>query len=1057
MAADAMAQTSTGLVLGVVTDQSGAAIPGADVALQSTTTGVKRTTQSLQAGNFEFPFVPPDIYQLAVTKAGFRPVTINNVVVRVNETNTQNVQLSLGTVTQEVTVTAQVAKVDSTTATLGAVTGYTQITTLPILGRSFMALATLSAGTVANYPGSWAGTFSGDRADMAVSISGSQDFFTTNLIDGVPTKSPEYGGIGYQLPLEMISEFNIQRGYYSAKYPGPGVVNVASRSGKNQIHGVAWETFRNNVLDARSFFDTNLPPLRQNHFGGAFGGAIKKDKLFYFGNVQFVRDVVGYTERGSVPTASELTGDLSDIPGISLHNPFTGAAISDVIPQGSFDPFATKYIAFGTRIFPPANLPGPIGTINRSVSSDQLETDNYYDGRVDYDRSEKDTFFGRFGYGNSAKVDAALGAYTTASPYNARNATFSWTHIFGPTLINEFHAGLDRVNNRPVQPWGPGVGSENFNSEEGLVGPNTYGPCDAPVSVSLSGIGGYGEFLCDITLSNDYAYNDSVVYVRGKHSLSFGGDLTRFEITDPIFNGQPGQLVYTGQYSGNAWADFLLGYVENANALTKTAIPYRRSWQMGLYVEDKYQATKNLTINVGLRYELPQAASDKENNLAAFVPLAAGFAPNTPYTFEYAKATSDETIVGQPVSPPVNGRAIVKTNFHDFAPRVGLSWLPFGKPKWAVRASFGIFYDTLIFDEDVFNSLGFPVVAPYSVTGTSSTPISTANQFGVAGPSLGGYMLNEDPNRSDPYLEQWTLSVQRQLPGSALLSVAYLGNRGNHMFIRTQYNVAHPGTTPLADRLPFPTLGAILNDKSEAQSDYNALQVDLEKRYSHNLTFRLGYTYSNAMDDSQAQQNSCMVPWDVQLGWQRSGFNLKHNFVFSHTYLLPFGAGQRYLGSVHGAVNKLVSGWQSVGILTAQTGFPYTIGSLDLSNTNTGFFGGARPNRTCSGRLSNPSINEWFDTSCFSVAPPNTLGNSGNGFLDMPGTFTWDLSAIKDTKLSERVTLQFRAELFNAFNRVNFGAPNATVTEPVSSNPLLGTINSAGAGREIQAVFRFLW
>ena len=217
MAADAMAQSSTGTVLGVVTDQSGAAIPGADVALVSTTTGVKHPAQSLEAGNFQFLFVPPDVYQLTVTKAGFSTSTVNNVVVRVNETNTQNVQLSLGTVTQEVTVTAQVAKVDSTTATLGAVTGYTQITTLPILGRSFMALATLSAGTVANYPGSWAGTFSGDRADMAVSISGSQDFFTTNLIDGVPTKSPEYGGIGYQLPLEMISEFNIQRGYYSAK------------------------------------------------------------------------------------------------------------------------------------------------------------------------------------------------------------------------------------------------------------------------------------------------------------------------------------------------------------------------------------------------------------------------------------------------------------------------------------------------------------------------------------------------------------------------------------------------------------------------------------------------------------------------------------------------------------------------------------------------------------------------------------------------------------------------------------------------------------------------
>jgi hypothetical protein len=1057
MAADAMAQSSTGTVLGVVTDQSGAAIPGADVALVSTTTGVKHPAQSLEAGNFQFLFVPPDVYQLTVTKAGFSTSTVNNVVVRVNETNTQNVQLNLGAVSQEVTVTSQVAKVDATTASLGAITGYSQITILPVLGRSFMALATLSSGTVADYPGSQSIAFGGGRL-LAVGISGSSDHSTVNLIDGVPTKSPEYGGIGYQLPMEMIDEFNIQRGFYSAKYPGAGVVNVVSRSGKNEIHGVAWETFRNNVLDARSFFDAGIPPLRQNHFGGAFGGAIKKDKLFYFGNVQFVRDVVGYTERGSVPTASELGGNLSDIPGISIHNVLTGQPFTGgVIPPGQIDSFATKYMALGSRILPVPNLPGPIGTINRSIQSNLRQTDNFFDVRVDYNRSEKDNFFVRFGYGNSSIIQPALTAYTTSTPYNARNGVISWTHLFSPTLINEYHFGYDRVNNRPVQPYGPGVGSENFNQETGLVGANTYSPCDGPVGVGISGIGSFGTFLCDITLSNNYINNDSIAYLRGKHSFQFGADLTRYQITDPIFNGQPGSFSYTGQYSGNAWADFLLGYAENANALTKTAIPYRRSWNWGLFAEDKYQLTRNFTINLGLRWELPQPAYDKENNLAAFVP-GAGFAPNTPYTFEWAGATTATTIDGQPVSPPRYGRPIVRTNYKDFAPRVGLAWLPFGDPKWAVRASYGVFFQTLLFNEEVFNSLGFPVVSPYSQTGTSSVPVSPEGQFGSAGPSLGGYLLSEDPDRSDPYVQQWTLSIQRQLPGSALLSVAYLGNRGTHLFVRTQYNVAHLGTTPLADRLPFPSLGAILNDKSIGQSTYNALQVDLEKRYSHNLSFRLGYTYANAMDDSQfTAENGEMLPWDVQHGWCRSGYNLKHNFVFSHTYLLPFGAGQRYLSSATGALNKLVSGWQSVGILSARNGWGYTIGAIGLSNTNTEFFGGARPNRTCSGRLNNPSINEWFDTSCFSVAPANTWGNAGYNFLDAPGYFDWDLSAVKDTKLTEKVTLQFRAEFFNAFNRANFGFPNTYVTEPVSSNPLLGTINSAGAGREIQAVFRFMW
>jgi len=865
------------------------------------------------------------------------------------------------------------------------------------------------------------------------------------------------------MPLEMIQEFNIQRGFYSAKYPGPGVVNIVSRSGQDQIHGVAWETFRNNVLDARSFFDVNLPPLRENHFGGAFGGPIKKDKLFYFGNVQFIRDVVGYTELGSVPTAQEKSGDLSDIPGISIVNVFTGQPFQGgVIPPSQIDSFASKYMGLGARIFPAPNLPGPVGTINRSITSDLTQVDNTFDVRIDYDRSAKDSFFARFGYSNSNIIQPSFTPYTKSVPFNARNGVIAWTHILTPTIINEFHFGYDRVYDGLSKPYGPGIGSEDFNSEEGLVGANQYPPCDGPVSVGLTGVGSFGTFLCGITLSNDYIYEDSLAYVRGKHSFQFGTDLTRYEVTDPILNGEPGQLLYTGQYSGNAWADFLLGYVQTADALTKVAVPYRRAWRWALFAEDTYRASKNVTIDVGLRWELPESAYDKENNLAAFVP-GAGFAPNTPYCFQWAQATSPMTISGQPICPPTYGRGIVKTNYKDFAPRVGLAWMPFGKQKWAVRGSFGIFYDTLVFDEESFSSLGFPVVTPYSVTGTSSLPVSPEGQFGSAGPTLGGYLLTEDPDRSDPYLQQWTLSIQRQLPGSALLSVAYLGNHGNHLMTRLGYNVAHLGTTPISQRLPFPSLGAILDDKSVGTSNYNALQVDLEKRYSHNLSFRLGYAYSNAMDDSHAPTvGSGMLPWDVKKDWQRSYYNLKHNFVFSHNYLLPFGAGQRYLGSAQGAVNKLVSGWQSAGILSAHTGFPLTVWALDLSNTNSGYWGSAYPNRTCSGRLSKPTINEWFDTSCFSVAPANTWGNGGAGYLDLPGYFDWDLSAVKDTKLSERVTLQFRAEFFDAFNRANFTMPfymaaNTTVTVPVAPNPLLGVITTAGPGRQIQAVLRLLW
>ncbi len=996
----------------------------------------------MDLGAFEIPFVLPDIYTLTVSQHGFSNFVIKNIHVSVGQVAYETVQLKVGTVEQQVEVTAKAQQVDATTATLGTITTHNEITTLPILGRSFLTLATLSAGAVANYPGNWTGPYSGGRADLAVSISGSQDFSTTNLIDGVPTKSPEYGGIGYQLPLEMVEEFNIERGFYSAKYSGPGVVNVVSRSGKNEIHGVVWDTFGNDKLDANNYFDVSKPPLRQNHFGGAFGGPIVKNRLFYFGNVQISRDVIGYTVEGTVPTAAELGGNLSDI-STPIVNPFTHVAYpGNIIPSADIDPFAQAYIGLGRGLIPAATIPGvPFGEINRIVHSSALQNDQYYDIRIDYNPSTKDSMFGRFGYGDSNRINPSLSSYTTVAPYDARNLVLGWTHTFSSSLINEAHAGLDRVNNRPTQPYGPGVGSEDFNTELGLHGSNSYKPFDAPPTVSVvdnvfSVPGGAA-----ISVSNRFIYSDNIAYIRGKHSMEFGGSAIRTQITDPIFSYVNGYFDYSGQYSGNPLADFLLGYPDFINALTKTAVPYRRSWEYALYGEDKIQATKDLTIDVGLRWELPLPASDLHNNLAAFEPDP-GFAPNTPYKF---------VLAGQDgVS-----KTIVRANYKDFSPRVGLAWRPFGSPKWAVRASAGIFYETLIFNEEVFNSLGYPIVFPYGVSSDPVIPtLSTAGQFGNANPQIGGFELSEDPNRSDPYHEQYTLSVQRELPASILMTVAYVGNHGVHLFKRVNYNVANVGTTPLVDRLPFPDLGPILEDQSIGLSQYNALQVDVEKRYNKGLTFRLGYTYSNAMDDAQTAADGSYLPWDPKLDWQRSDYNLKHNFVLTVTYALPFGHGQRFAGSSSGVAGKLVSGWNLVGIFTDHSGFPVSPYSTDFSNTLAGYFGGGRPNETCSGNLpsSQRTVQHWFDASCFPLAPANTFGDAHQGIITAPGYVNLDFSATKDTKISDKVTFQFRAEMFNALNKTNLSSPYSNV-----SSSLVGQIFYAYPSRQIQFVGRLVF
>jgi len=1033
------AQTSTGSVLGEVVDQAGSNVPGAAISLDSIATGAKRTATSNEQGTFEFPTVLPGAYRLSVSKTGFQSVTIDNITVRVNQPFSVRPVLQVGQVTEQVTVAASAVQVNSTNATLGSIVDHNEAVALPLKGRSFLDFATLSAGAVSKYPGSWTSTFSGNRESHAgVSVSGAKDVSTIYLIDGAPTKSLEYGQIGYLLPLEAVQEFNIQRGFFSAKYPGPGVINIASVSGTNSIHGVAWHTVRNNVFDSRAFFDPgSKPPLRQNQFGGRLDGRIIKDKLFWMVNAQVLKERRAQTLRGGAPTALERRGDFSRSTTIVrdgvTKEPFPG----NVIPSNRFVNFANKYMEF----IPPAtdqNL--PFGQINRIVAGRLVQNDESYDFKVDWVPRATDRIYVRYGWGSSAKVFPTLEEkYARSAPYDNRNGVIGYTHIISPNLLNEFNFGYDRVDNRPTQAVGEGIGKRDFHTELGLVNINLYPPCKQPPWVNML-FASYTSSNCVVSISNNYNYSNNLAWLKGRHSINFGAQAYRVQVTNPIFNGVAGDFRFTGQFSGNPFSDFLMGHPFLVTGLSRISVPYRRAWQGAFYAEDTFKLNKDLTISFGLRWELPTPPHDKYDNIQAFRPDNESFAPNTGYRILLA-------------SKDGVSRKIVRVNYNDFSPRLGFAWRPFGKEKWSIRASWGRFFETLVMNEYSFMSLGVPIVLPVSQQSDPVTPtVRIDGQFGLPSLSLGGFQLTLDPDRKDPYLQQWTFSIERELPGNFLVSTAYVGSAGSHLFKRMNYNVARPGPEPLARRLPFPIFAGMIYDKAIGRSIYHSFQTDVTKRFSRGFSYKMGLTWARVMDLGTGQGDS-YVPWNTRNDRGRTDFDVRRRLVQSGIFDLPFGPGKRFGGGVTGMGGKLLGGWQVTGIATFQSGFPLTPRSVDLSDTQAGLFGG-RPNRIGNGNLpaGQRTNDRWFDTSAFAVPAVGTLANSGIRFIDSPGIKNWDLSLSKNTKVSERFSLINRFEFFNAFNHTNFGFPQTNI-----STPTVGRIFTARDAREIQFTTRLNW
>jgi len=1093
----AYGQLSTATLTGVVRDSTGAVVPEAVVILRNAATTGERRTVTNSAGNYTFLNITPGRYTLETTASGFRPNKVAEFELQVNQTMTQDTVLEVGTLEQAVQVEATAEGVQSSTAELGAVVAEKQVADLPLNGRNFTQLLTLTPGVAPvsvsqNTNGAFGTPTTAGAQFIFPSINGQtnrSNFFRT---DGINNQGAFLSTYAVPPIIDTIQEFKVITNPYSSEYgrsPGAAVL-VTTKGGTNEIHGVAYEYLRNNYFDANDFFSNKnqltKPQNNQNQFGASLGAPILRNKLFGFFNYEGTRISRGVSRISTVPLANERIGDFSPAaaaaaginPYPTIYDPSTGLPFTNnQIPSGEIDPFATKIMA----LFPLPNLPGPLNNYARNA---QL-TDNgdTYNGRVDWVATPQDSVFVRYTNSNRNRFIpgfyGGIGDGTSTSAWGrqvlkGQSAVIGWTHVFSPTFVNEFRVGFTRSFSFAAQdPFGqnqvdefvPGV-PEN---------PAVAGGISQITLTNFTFIGS-PDFLPKQQVPQQYQWADNASKTIGKHSLKFGVDLrapmrniyqdepgTRGSLTfDKIFTCQ--RDATTHQCTGNtglSYADFLLGEVKGSQ-LTNVHFVDQRLWMLSGFVQDDFKLRRNLTLNLGLRYDFATPALEGKNQLSNFDPTANGGAGGL------ISATNGS----------LEDRALVQVNKRNFAPRIGVSYA--FNPKTVIRGGYGIYY--MLFErfgseDQLALNAPFLVNSVRSAASTAAAPLFLlkdgfpANSLDPNQPGLLGNVRIRavNPQTPTPYVQQWSLGFQRDLPWNFLWNVDYVGTRSLHLDVLSDANQPlFDGTGQVGATRPFPTLGYVEYQSPIGFGKYNGIETGLERRFNKGFSFRLAYTYSRSIDNTpqELESNSGSAPNGLAYGnwFGPSDFDTPHRFVANYVYELPFGRNRHFLHE--GVLSYIVGGFKTSGVYTFASGRPFTLSSGGTIANSLDAFGAvaATPN------LIGPpvivgNVSCWYfaakNSACTALRPdltdafqlqsPGFLGNVGRNTLRGPHTNVFDFALMRDFPIHESIGLQFRWEVFNLTNTVQFGQPSNNF-----SSGSAGTITSlAGDPRVMQFALRY--
>jgi hypothetical protein len=1092
-----LAQVERGTIAGTVRDPSGAATPNVAITVTNVATGVEYKTQTNDTGEFVAPNLIPGDYSITATLTGFKTLQRKGIVLQVNGRAAVDLTLEVGEVTQEVEVTAAAPLLQSESSALGTVISRRDISELPLNGRSVFNLAPLTAGVtsgIASINANNANIPDNARASQGLSVNGQVQSANTYILDGVYNNQINQGLIAILPPLEAIQEFTVETSNFNAEIGrGGGVVNVTLKSGTNEIHGQAFWFHRNAALDARNFFDLKtassnrrLPNFVNNQYGGAAGGPIVKNKTFWFADYQGTRTIKGNSFVTTVPGPRIRNGDFRGLAR-PIFDPATYNATTrtrspfptdGVIDPSRFSNAAKNILA----LLPPSNDPTGAVLANGEAlfysNAARVQYQDSFDVKIDHRFSDKDSFSGRFSYGRSdttlpgpflnvpgsepligqAAGTGGAGSLNGQVSNPARSLGLQEIHNFSPTTLNEFRAAYVRAGSDALQlNFG-----KNYADQVGIPGVNVTDNNSGFPGISISSYSPLGDsaFFPLVELENIYQVLDNATFIRGSHTFKVGVDYKKIQRNFTQILGAPaGSFGFGGGFTsdpsrpggvtGNSFADFLLGLTSSGNLIRNSGLAGLRQSEFSSYFQDTWKVNEKLTLNYGIRYDLI-----------------------TPQTEAYDRISNFDRLTGKLLLPEQGGshpgfstRALQITDKNNFAPRFGFAYKL--DDKTVVRSSFGMFYMAqgqvgfqLTLNAPFVGGLNYVNTPEQNlVVRTLDQGIPISDPFSpITNPQ--GSINAHDPANVIGYSQQYSLSLQRQLSSTLLFDVSYVGNSAVHL--QDSYNLQQPfpGNAPVATRRPYnatiPNVSSFTYVENRLNANYHALQATLTKRFSSGFSFMTNYTWSHAIGlvagpfgAGGGHQNAR----DLNADRSNSLTDVRHRYIANWLYELPFGKGKRFLGSSSGIVNGILGDWQFGGVLTVQSGSPFTV---------TG--GQGRPNRTCDGALSGSerTVERWFDASCFplpaSVPDPvaggvyTPFGNSGTAILAGPGINNWDLSLFKSVRVSESKRFEYRAEFFNAFNHSQFLNPNGAILQGTTARIL-----AARPSRQIQMVLKFVF
>ncbi|MEK7404191.1 MAG: TonB-dependent receptor [Acidobacteriota bacterium] len=1132
----ALAQSPLGTITGTVTDAQEARVPGAEATALHVETGIPFKTTSSADGTYVLPNLPVGRYEVSVSASGFKTFRRTGVVLEVAQRLRLDVKLELGAVAETVTVSGEVSRVQTEQSTLGTVVERQRVEELPLNGRHVFNLVKLVAGVRPINRGDDGFGEITNQGFSQITFNGGPIYGNQFFIDGGMNTVPVHNEISVVPMTDAVEEFKVETNALKAEFgqTSGGVVNLVTKAGTNALHGSLYEFFRNDVLDARHAYATQRDPLtgrikpvlRYHQYGGTAGGPVwlpkiysGKNRTFFFAGYEQWRHRTSSLQKRTVPTPAQRDGDFSTTfdgrgaliplfdPATTRPNPAGSGFVRDplpgnLVPKNRTDPLSLKILEFMPKpnVEPEDRLTNALNFLSLASTPVNQGVTNI---RVDHRFSDKDSVFFRYSGNRNTRQGTGLGlgvadpeTFARRDQRDNHNWILTETHVVSPSVINEFKGNVTRQNLPFLHPSFGGNWPDKLGMPK-IIPRGLFPWVDIGSVLSL----GASSFAAGIRAQHTLQLADSLTIVKGRHQIKLGIDQRWFRLSWRRFGYISGGFSFGGGLTGDpqrpagtgiGMATFLLGEVSGGNQEFLPSFSFH-SWSNGSYFQDDFKLTPRLTLNLGLRYDLASEPVERHNRHSNFDPFLTN--PET-------KMHGLLTYSGVSAS-----RHFVDRDYNNFGPRIGFAYDLTGDGKTAIRVGYGLVYllvesgDT---QGDDSNSFGFSASTPFVAPGAgpfkafqfSQGPASLVIAQGPAGgPSAfrGQGVRYQDRNAPVPYLQQWNLTLQRELPGRWVASASYAGNKGTKLFggnynlnqldpahfalgLQLQDRVANPffGQIPSGALsastvarsqllLPYPDYTTVTTYATHgASSIYHSLQVTVERRFSKGISALIAYTNSKLINDSFSTAGSSGTPGEFRVGRLNRRIeraidqnDVTHRLVASAVYELPFGPGKPWLGATRGVLGHLAGGWQLNTITTIESGVPLQVrGSNNFTGINF-------PDviRDPSLPRSERGVTRWFDTDAFRNPADWVIGNAPRSLPNTRGPSMVDVafSAFKNFRLAERKQLEFRAEAFNAFNHVNHNNPSQSFSpnrQGVNTNALFGRITGALSARRIQLGLR---